>query len=599
MLVEGDGPRLRELTGKVWREALYLTETNLTGRIEDGTSVTHNALRLFRNRPEYRFSGRIHEQIANTLPGYLPERFENTTVRIDHYGYLGEVRDAKDKSRRNLELLEQQVADGVDTPFLHFNLGSEYSALDENERALESFEKAWDVVVARPAEDDLRLPALAVRAPGQGPAPVRAPQDCIARGDEILTFLPRFTDIVFEQALAARALGDEARAATLLETCLEWGDAPAAYTATGGTGTFLALATLGDLRRKQGQLPEARALLERCLVEHPRFLASVDPLAATMLALDADPSEVVQTVHAAVGEVTPAVGFMLALALYEAKAVEAAEAELRGVLRRQPGSAPARLALAEALLSQRRYAEAADEALRIPAGAHFAAEAARTAAFARLAGGDAAGAQDALDQRARAAGLYEIEVQLLDGWRRRVLGEPGPAAAARRGGRRAVRHARGAAARRRRRRVRLAGGARRRPGDPVARAPRAAGQALPAPRVPGVGRRRVDRRHPGGPARRRRAGRAVVGRGRARAARRRGAAGPRGAERWIRPIRPPSTCWGASPRERLPYRRPDLLPARQGSRRGVDERPENGPWMGRTPIQEERPCMCSGHRSHL
>ena len=425
VLVEGDGPRLRELTGKVWREALYLTETNLTGRIEDGTSVTHNALRLFRNRPEYRFSGRIHEQIANTLPGYLAERFENTSVRIDHYGYLGEVREAKDKSRRNLELLEQQVADGIDTPFLHFNLGSEYAALDENERALESFERAWGAVIDDPLKTTYGfLPSLCARLVKALRLCARH-EACIARGDEVLTFLPQFTDIVFEQALAARALGDDERAAALLETCLEWGDAPAAYTATGGTGTFLALATLGDLRRQQGRLPEARELLERCLVDHPRFLASVEPLASTMLALGSDPDDVVRTVHDAVGDVTPAVGFMLAMALYEAKAVEAAEVELRAVLERQPGSAPARLALAEALLSQRRYEEAADEALRIPAGAHFAAEAARTATFARLAAGDAAGAREALD-RARAADLFEPELQLLDAWLRRVDGEPGP-----------------------------------------------------------------------------------------------------------------------------------------------------------------------------
>ena len=425
VLVDGDGPRLRELLGKVWREALYLTETNLTGRVEDGTSVTHNALRLFRNRPEYRFSGRIHEQIANTLPGYLAERFENTSVRIDHYGYLGEVREAKDKSRRNLELLEQQVADGVDTPFLHFNLGSEYSALDENEQALEAFEKAWTVVNADPLKTTYGfLPSLCARL-------VKALrlcehyEECITRGDEVLTFLPQFTDIVFEQALAARAMGDDDRAVALLERCLEWGDAPSAYTAQAGTGTFLALATLGDIHRQQGRLPEAREMLERCLNEHPKFLASVDPLASTMLALGCDPAEVVATVHGAVGDVSPSVGFMLALALYEAKALPEAEAELRAVLERQPGSAPARLALAEALLSQQRYDEAAAEALHIPAGAHYAAQAARTAAFACLAAGDLEGAQEAID-RAREAELFAPEIALLDGWRARVAGEPGP-----------------------------------------------------------------------------------------------------------------------------------------------------------------------------
>jgi tetratricopeptide (TPR) repeat protein len=426
VLVDGDGPRLRALTGHVWREALYLSETNHTGRLDDGTSVNHNALRLFRNRPEYRFTGRIHEQIAHTLPGYLAERFEPTTVRIEHYGYLGEVREAKDKSRRNLELLEQQVADGVDTPFLHFNLGSEHSALDDNEAALAAFERAWETVEGDPLIQTYGfVPSLCQRLV-KATRLVGRHEDAIARGDRILELLPGYTDIVFEQALAAQALGDVDAAAERLERCLEWGDAPSAYTATVGCGTFLALATLGELRRRQGRLDEAAELLRRCLTDHPRFLASVDPLASTMLALGDDAETVVSTVHEAVGELTPAVHFMLALALYEAKEVELAETELRAVLRGQPGSAPARLSLAEALLSQRRYDEAAAEAARIPSGALYAAEATRTAAFAQIVAGDLEAAARTV-AGAGEAGLSAPEIDILDGWRRLRAGEPGPA----------------------------------------------------------------------------------------------------------------------------------------------------------------------------
>ena len=52
------------------------------------------------------------------------------------------MRDAKEKSRRNLELLERQVADGVDTPFLHFNLGSEHAAAGDVAGALDALRRA-------------------------------------------------------------------------------------------------------------------------------------------------------------------------------------------------------------------------------------------------------------------------------------------------------------------------------------------------------------------------------------------------------------------------------------------------------------------------
>ncbi len=106
VLVADDVERLKSLTGRVWREAFYLALTSFTGETDDGGAVTNNVLRVFRNRPGYRFEGRLHEQIGHHLPTYAAGRIEQTSVRVDHFGYLGAVRDAKEKSRRNLELLE-------------------------------------------------------------------------------------------------------------------------------------------------------------------------------------------------------------------------------------------------------------------------------------------------------------------------------------------------------------------------------------------------------------------------------------------------------------------------------------------------------------
>ena len=83
-------------------------------------------------------------------------------MRVEHFGYLGAVRDTKDKSNRNLELLERQVAEGVDNPFLHFNLGSEYAALGDG-HALTHFERAWITSAPPGVSSDGYAPALASR----------------------------------------------------------------------------------------------------------------------------------------------------------------------------------------------------------------------------------------------------------------------------------------------------------------------------------------------------------------------------------------------------------------------------------------------------
>jgi len=423
VLVEGDGPKLRALTGKVWREALFLVETNHTGDLEDGMSVNHNALRIFRNRPEYRFKDRIHEQIAWALPN-IPERLEVSGVRIEHYGYLGVVREGKEKSTRNIELLERQVAEGGDSPFLHFNLGSEYGALADQEKALEHFRAAWARLESDPGRTRYGFyPSFCARF-------VKALHLCghcdeaLATGDRFLAELPGFSDIVFEQAWALRHAGRSDAAVARFERAIEMGDAPSKYSAAVGAGTFLARTALADLLLGRGDAERAAEHLRRCLEDHPRFIGAVEPYARVLLRLGRSPAETVAEVHALAPELTPGARFLLAVPLYEAGATAEAEAELRLVLAAQPGGQPARLALAEALLSQRRFAEAAEEAQRIPADAPIAPLVARTLLFARLAD-PAAGADDidgALDYAQR-AGLPPAERAAFAAWR---SGEPAP-----------------------------------------------------------------------------------------------------------------------------------------------------------------------------
>jgi glycosyl transferase family 2 len=120
-LMPEDAPKLRELLVRTWREAFYLVETNYTGGDDSGAAVTHHALRLWRRRPQYRFEGRIHEQKTHTMPTYLPERFETSTIRMRHYGYLRSRITARDKSRRNIELLEIEARENP-SPFNQYNL---------------------------------------------------------------------------------------------------------------------------------------------------------------------------------------------------------------------------------------------------------------------------------------------------------------------------------------------------------------------------------------------------------------------------------------------------------------------------------------------
>jgi glycosyltransferase involved in cell wall biosynthesis len=426
VLVEGDAERLRALLGRTWREAFYLVETNFTGELGDGTAVTHNALRLFRNRPEYRFDGRIHEQIAHCLPVRQPERIEQTDVRVEHYGYLGVVRDAKDKSRRNIELLERQRDEGEDSGFLHFNLGSEYAALGEDDDARRSFERAWAIVADDPQRGAYGYVASLVSRLVRARRLTGDPAGAIELAAEGLEFMPGFTDLVFEQAQAARDQGRPDDAAALFERCLEMGDAPSRYSAMAGRGSYLALVALAALRRTAGDHAAARALLARCLDEHPDYVGAAGPYAVALLGDGVEPADAVAEIAARTPRLTPSARFLVGTALYEHGHARDAEEQFRAVAAAQPQNAGARVALAESLLSQRRWAEAADAAAAVADGAAFADAARRTEMFARIVAGDEAAAETAAARAA--ADLATGELAGYDSWRRRAAGQDAPVA---------------------------------------------------------------------------------------------------------------------------------------------------------------------------
>ena len=416
VLVPEDGALLRSLTGRTWREAFYLSETNYTGDLQDGTAVAHNALRVFRNRPEYRFEGRVHEQIAQCLPAYLPERIEATSIRVEHYGYLGVVRDERQKSNRNLELLRLQQAESAPTAFLHYNLGCEHAAAGDDAAALTELERSWELLEAAADRDAHKFaPSLASRLVKALRACGR-PHDALERAEDGLERFPGFTDLVLEQARALIALGEPERAVERCERCIEMGDAPYPYTATVGAGSYLPRLHLAELRRAEGDLERAVEQLERCVREHRYYVGSVLPYASALLAGGMQPELVVGELERHMPDPSPAARFLLATALYEAGANSVGESQFRAVLARQPHSSRARVALAEALLAQRRYGEAAVEAAALGSDDPLALIACRTELFARIAAGDGAGAVAAL-ARARAAGMDAAELELFTAWR--------------------------------------------------------------------------------------------------------------------------------------------------------------------------------------
>ncbi len=414
VLVAEDVEQLRALTGRTWREAFYLVETSYTGELGDGGAMVNNALRVFRNRPEYRFRDRLHEQIAHTLPTYIPGRVEQTPVRVTHYGYLGSVRDAKEKSQRNIELLRKQSAESPKTPFLHFNLGSEYIVVGDFNAAIDELTTARALVAA---EGNLTraeyVPSLFTRL-----VTVLRMAGSLLEADttaaEGLELFPQFTDLVLAQARIAQTRGDTDEAVALFHRAIEMGEAPARYSPMVGSGTFLARLALAELHLELGEPAPARTALQWCVEHHPEYAAVAGPYASALLRDGVAPGDVVAELDK-LDALPAAIRRTVAAILQQADAADEAAAQYRLALEAAPTDARARTSLAELRLGRGAWDEAAELAAAVPADDPYAALAVRIELCSLIGRADA-GTVHLVLRRATSAGLSAAEVAVFETW---------------------------------------------------------------------------------------------------------------------------------------------------------------------------------------
>ena len=143
----------REVQGYYVRIRNYLDQV--------GAVAEDRVVRLFRNRPEYRFSGVIHEQIAGTI---LEKNDGSGLVLsglvLHHYGCLEREVRGKNKRQRNMALLSKALAADPENPFLLYSMGMEHFQNREPETGVAVMEQA--LVVMRGSEGYYRDALIAM-----------------------------------------------------------------------------------------------------------------------------------------------------------------------------------------------------------------------------------------------------------------------------------------------------------------------------------------------------------------------------------------------------------------------------------------------------
>ena len=133
------GVRILDLLHDEESEGYCFREVNFIGEELGIESVVNSAFRLFRNRPAYRYSGALHEQIMGTVDPKGGACTSFVGIEIHHYGYLEPTSRAKEKTDRNMAIVMEEVARKPTDSFTLFNAGVEFQRVGRNEEALDYF----------------------------------------------------------------------------------------------------------------------------------------------------------------------------------------------------------------------------------------------------------------------------------------------------------------------------------------------------------------------------------------------------------------------------------------------------------------------------
>ncbi|AEF16808.1 glycosyl transferase family 2 [Thermoanaerobacterium xylanolyticum LX-11] len=221
----------------------YLFETISYVGEEPGSDALSNLnVRLIKNKAEYRFIGAIHEQILISILNHGGNVAE-VPIKVYHYGYLSKIIKEKDKRNRNMSILKKELKRDPDNPFHNFNIGAEYMALGDYERAYNYFKKSFycskDVKTGYTTKLIIRMIICLNQ--------LNKVDEAFSLCNESIEKYPNVTDIMFLKGMLYHRINHYQEAINCFKRCIDMGEPPLIYRFITGVGGFKAYLAMGEV----------------------------------------------------------------------------------------------------------------------------------------------------------------------------------------------------------------------------------------------------------------------------------------------------------------------------------------------------------------
>ena len=273
-LLAEDREKIRQAVGSPGDAEGYLFSlVNYTGETPGAQYELTLNLRLFRNRPGYRFSRPVHEQLSELKPGN--KLVSRPDIRILHYGYLEPYLVRKQKRERNFSILQRRVGAGQADSFDYFNLGVEYNRQNRWQEALIALQLARKLQSGGP----MWLSACC-RVQIQCLLQLQAWDEALQETEVSLEVYPDYADLVYLRGIALAGKGQypQALGAFYQAAALE-GLVPHGYARDPGLTSYKAHYSIAQAYLQLGQRDEAVSALRKALKQEAGYRPALLSLA--------------------------------------------------------------------------------------------------------------------------------------------------------------------------------------------------------------------------------------------------------------------------------------------------------------------------------
>ena len=310
--------------------------------------------RLFRNRPDYRFRGAIHEQIADVIL----EKNNGAAYRVAeevvlfHHGYLDRQIDEKDKKNRNLKIIQSEFGKDPENKLLRFHYGVELFRAERYLEAVGELTQAANGI----DPNTIYLPKL-LRYIVMSHQMAKQPESALDVAMLGLQFFPIYADLHYYAGLLHLELKQCAKAAESFQKAVSMPEQPAQYASFGGVRGFRSYYHLGHIAETFLNLEDALKFYLASLRDNPDFGVALEGIVRIL-----NPRENPQYTKECLGKVlefhTPRANFVLGEIFFHQGAYGLALEYLERGTENQPVSPEIQLWKAICLVQERRYLEA-------------------------------------------------------------------------------------------------------------------------------------------------------------------------------------------------------------------------------------------------